>query len=171
MAPPRMTEGEYFAGLRRIYAEGGAGAVLRRRLEAIEEYGITFDIEKAGFLFDDGTLLDFSKGSHTRTQDHRWISHLLTVAEQVPDGYFGERTTNMRGWMFLTRACRVGIYEDNAYIEFPVGHDIPDNPAILIYARHLRGRHLEVALGDDLICDDNLAAAIQKLRRAFDQRK
>ena len=46
--------------------------------KAINEYGITDDHGKAGFILKDGTLIDFSEGSYERTLDHRNIFSIMS---------------------------------------------------------------------------------------------
>ena len=54
---------------------------------AIEEYGITGDHTKAGFMLKDGTLIDFSEGGPERSLDHRNISSIMPENKEYEDDY------------------------------------------------------------------------------------
>lgn len=48
--------------------------------KAVELYGLTKDVSKAGYLLTDGRILDFSEdGGYTRTLDHRDVGRILTT--------------------------------------------------------------------------------------------
>lgn len=55
--------------------------------KAINEYGITGDHGKAGFILKDGTLIDFSEGSYERTLDHRNIFSIMPPNETHDNDY------------------------------------------------------------------------------------
>ena len=55
--------------------------------KAINEYGITDDHGKAGFILKDGTLIDFSEGSYERTLDHRNIFSIMSPNESHDNDY------------------------------------------------------------------------------------
>ena len=69
---------------------------------AIEEYGITGDHRKAGYMLKDGTLLDFSEGYFERSLDHRNVSAIMPKNNQYEDDYrnyvvpFAQETGSMR---------------------------------------------------------------------------
>ena len=54
---------------------------------AIEQYGITGDHKKAGYMLQDGTLIDFSEGYHERGLDHRDISSIMPKNNSYEDDY------------------------------------------------------------------------------------
>lgn len=55
--------------------------------KAIEHYGITGDHRKAGYILQDGTLIDFSEGYHERALDHRNISNIMPQNETHDNDY------------------------------------------------------------------------------------
>lgn len=68
----------------------------------VRHYGVTDDPGCGGYLLPDGTFLDFSEGSGSRSQDHRNITWVL------PSGWEGPRDTR---WDGLVRVCtRTGMY-------------------------------------------------------------
>jgi hypothetical protein len=55
--------------------------------KAIEQYGITGDHKKAGYMLKDGTLIDFSEGYHERALDHRDIANIMPPNEIHDNDY------------------------------------------------------------------------------------
>jgi hypothetical protein len=55
--------------------------------KAIEQYGITGDHRKAGYMLKDGTLVDFSEGYHERALDHRDIMSIMPFHENHDNDY------------------------------------------------------------------------------------
>lgn len=67
--------------------------------KAIKHYGLTDDPGKAAYILPDGTFLDFSEGSDTRTMDHRNVEFLVNKKYEY-------RTESMRHFMRNTGAIR-----------------------------------------------------------------
>jgi hypothetical protein len=55
--------------------------------KAINEYGITDDHGRAGYMLQDGTLIDFSEGYHERSLDHRNIFSIMSKNETHDNDY------------------------------------------------------------------------------------
>jgi len=76
----------------------------KRQLEELakKEFGETFNILFAGFLLQDGTLLNFSEGGYQRDLDHRSVSGLEGIEEQY--------TFGMYEFMNITGAIRINCH-------------------------------------------------------------
>ena len=90
-----------------------AGAALRKHLEKvtpnasylarlINHYGVTHTPALGGFILPDGSFLDFSEGSGSRSQDHRNITWVL------PKGWEGPRNSRWDGMVRVAK--KVGMY-------------------------------------------------------------
>ncbi len=75
--------------------------------EAVQEFGLTDDLNAAGYVLPNGNLLDFAAGSPTgqRWRDHRQISTLDGLENQDS----GDLYASMIEFMKRTRAIRFGF--------------------------------------------------------------
>lgn len=78
--------------------------------KAKQKFGETFDCREAGYILDDGTLLDLSGknegGSpHQRNYDHRELSEIIDTGNNAMSG-----TEQMEFFIKNANAIRFGIY-------------------------------------------------------------
>lgn len=62
-------------------AEKHGGKAEYRRVLAKEQFGVTEDFKKAGYILPDGQMLDFAQNDRSRDTDHREIMNVFGPAE------------------------------------------------------------------------------------------
>jgi hypothetical protein len=107
--------------------------------KAIKEFGLTNDPSLAGYILDDGRMLNFGEYG-TRSKDHSEIGFIL------PD----EGDTHLRGHSAIKRFCELGnirlLYSSNS-----IGFDVYKRPSSAqinvledILHLHSKGKHIYV---------------------------
>lgn len=86
---------------------------------AIKEFGTTKDINEAGYLLPDGTMLDFSgknQGAGASARGHRYLDHrdIGQVAPSIGDS----PTETMQGFMSSVDAVRIDYNNGNFNVNF-----------------------------------------------------
>lgn len=84
-----------------------AAEVMDLKDKALEQFGKTKDFEKAGFIFPDGQMVDFTKGGKDRIFMHQDISRVYEGTGEVDDPY-----SLLQKFMEDTGAVRLSQYDD-----------------------------------------------------------
>lgn len=74
---------------------------------AVEAFGVTEDIRKAGFILPDGRLLDFSRGNERAVVEHNKISNLYHARNRTDEDMF----KRMYRFMGECGAVRITLYD------------------------------------------------------------
>jgi len=157
------------------------GRSTRGELEkkAIEEFGTTSDPREAGYILQDGTMLDFSgkrqgsSESGVRYMDHREVSSAFPDDADAPD---------FHDFMNQTGAIRFGMYGDDIQMELSQDSQLTmgqvgaiadafsyakEKPSIIIDICDARGRVLSSESLDEPTEDDIMGLFMKAKRNAW----
>lgn len=107
--------------------------------DAIKQFGLTYDVNKAGYILADGEMLDLSEGGYSRTADHRQVEGI--IHKHFPDKEFEYRTDAMKLFQRETGAIRISFHGDFFLVDLEVP---PTRPQIRQILRVIKDYNPEI---------------------------
>ena len=152
-----QNESDYSRGLREYREATQDNPNDDRNMELVENskkhFGTTTDPKKAGYILQDGTMLDFSGSHQIDKQDRKWMQDRIVDHRDLhgdsllsPDTHLdiaGEKTWGMMEFMARTGAIR---FDSASGLANAFGN--PTSKQIESIGRHLRGKDITLELVD-----------------------